>query len=334
MKSLGRREFLNGLTAAGTATLLGVHPAAGAAEPPPETRRIRLVRRPVLCEAPQYVAEELLQAEGFRDIQYVKRPLGPAEDALELGEADISMLFSPPMILRVDAGEPIVFLAGVHVGCVEIFAGERVRTLADLKGKTVAIAAFRTGAHVFISMIAAHVGLRPEKDIDWAIYQGPDWPRLLAEGKIDAFYGFPPVAQEARARKVGRVILNTLTDRPWSQYFCCMIIAHKDFVRQYLVATRRAMRAILKAFDMCALQPDKVVQFLIERGYVERSDYAAQAMREVAYGRWRDYNPNDTIRFYALRLHEAGLIKSNPQKILAQGTDWRLMNELKKELKG
>jgi hypothetical protein len=42
----------------------------------------------------------------------------------------------------------------------------------------------------------------------------------------------------------------------------------------------------------------------------------------------------DAVRFYSLRLHEAGLIKSSPQKIIAQGTDWRFLNELKRELKG
>ena len=57
-------------------------------------------------------------------------------------------------------------------------------------------------------------------------------------------------------------------------------------------------------------------------------------MREVPYGRWREYAPEDTVRFYALRLHEVGIIKSSPQKILAEGTDWRFFNELKKELKG
>jgi NitT/TauT family transport system substrate-binding protein len=40
------------------------------------------------------------------------------------------------------------------------------------------------------------------------------------------------------------------------------------------------------------------------------------------------------VRFWALRLHEAGVIKSSPQKLIAQGTDWRFLNELKKELKG
>ena len=40
------------------------------------------------------------------------------------------------------------------------------------------------------------------------------------------------------------------------------------------------------------------------------------------------------MRFYALRLLEAGMIKSNPNSIIAQGTDWRFFNELKRELKG
>jgi NitT/TauT family transport system substrate-binding protein len=130
------------------------------------------------------------------------------------------------------------------------------------------------------------------------------------------------------------VILNTVADRPWSQYFCCMVVGNRDFVRRNPIATKRALRAILKASDLCAREPEKVARFLVERGYVDRSDYALQSMKEVAYGKWKEFNPHDTVRFYSLRLYEAGLIKSSPQKILAQGTDWRFLNELKKELKG
>jgi NitT/TauT family transport system substrate-binding protein len=327
----GRREFMRGLTLAG---LLGTWPDPARAEPPTETTRIRLLRRPQLCEAPQYVAEELLQGEGFTDIQYVRRSLGPAEDALGTGDADISMLFGPPMLLRVDAGEPIVFLAGVHVGCIELFAQEGIRTIGDLKGKKVAITAFRAGAHVFISTMAAHVGLNPDKDINWAFHPLPEWPGLLAAGKVDAVLALPPLAQEMRAKKIGRVVLDTRTDRPWSQYFCCMVVGNKDFVRQHPVATKRVVRAILKASNICALEPERVARFLMDKGYVDRLDYAVQSLREVPYGRWNEYDPNDTVRFYALRLREAGLIKSTPQKILAQGADWRFLNELKKELKG
>ena len=161
-----------------------------------------------------------------------------------------------------------------------------------------------------------------------------EWPNLLEKGKIDAFLGFPPLAQETRARKIGRVILNTKIDRPWSQYFCCMIVGNREFVRRNPVATKRAIRAILKASNVCALEPEKVARFLVDKGYAERPDYTVQSVKDVVFGKWRDYDPADSIRFYALRLHEAGLVKSSPQKILAQGTDWRFLNELKKELKG
>ena len=329
-----RRDFLRGLGVAGATGLLGVRPVSVAAEPPPETKRIRLTNRPSLCEAPQYVAEELLQGEGFTDIKYLRRDFGDAEDALTTGEVHIAGLFGAGMILRLDAGAPIVFLGGVHVGCAEVFANERIRTFRDLKGKSVAISALRDATHVLITSIAAHVGLRPERDIRWAFHREADWPQLLADGKVDAFLATPPQTVETRARKIGRVILNLLTDRPWSQYFCCMVVAHREFVRRYPIATKRAMRAILKASDLCAMQPEKVARFLVDKGYVERSDYAVQSMKEVGFGKWRDYDPEDAVRFYALRLHEAGMIRSSPQKIIAQGTDWRFLNELKKELKG
>jgi len=330
---MDRREFLHGLTAAGASTVLGGSPAPAIAEPAPETTRVRLAHRPLLCEAPNYVAEELLRSEGFTDVQYVRRTQGAAEDAVGAGEVDITMLFAAPMVLRVDVGAPLVFLAGVHTGCVEVFASEGIRSFADLKGKTFGIPAFRSAPHILTATMVAHVGLSPERDIVWAVHPVSELPGRLAQGQIDAFMASPPWAQEVREKKIGHVILNTLTDRPWSQYFCCMVVANAEFVRRHPAAAKRALRAILKASDICALEPERVARFLVEKGYVARLDYALQTMKDVAYGRWREFNPHDTVRFYALRLHEAGLIRSSPQKILAQGTDWRFLNELKKELK-
>ena len=123
-------------------------------------------------------------------------------------------------------------------------------------------------------------------------------------------------------------------DRPWSQYFCCLVVGNREFVRKHPVATKRALRALLKATDICALDPEAAARALVDKGFAERYDYALQTMKEIPYQKWRDYDPEDTVRFYALRLHEAGMIKSSPQKIIAQGTDWRFLNELKKELKG
>ena len=65
---------------------------------------------------------------------------------------------------------------------------------------------------------------------------------------------------------------------------------------------------------------------------VTNADSALQTMRDVPYDRWREYDPEDTVR-YALRLHELGFVKSTPQTIIADGTDWRFLDEVKRELK-
>ena len=155
----------------------------------------------------------------------------------------------------------------------------------------------------------------------------------FVDGKIDAFLGFAPEPQELRARHIGHSILNTALDRPWSQYFCCMLGGNREYVRRNPVATKRVIRAYLKAADLCATEPTAAAQQLVEGGYTPRYDYALQALRDIPYDKWREYDPEDTIRFYALRLREVGFIKSTPQKIIAENTDWRFLNELKRELK-
>jgi len=112
-----------------------------------------------------------------------------------------------------------------------------------------------------------------------------------------------------------------------------MLQGNRDFVHKHPVATKRAVRAILKATDLCAQEPERAARLMVDRGFASRYDYAIQTLREVPYNAWRIYDPATTLRFYALRLHEAGMIKSSPQKIIAQGTDWRFLNELKRELK-
>jgi NitT/TauT family transport system substrate-binding protein len=144
---------------------------------------------------------------------------------------------------------------------------------------------------------------------------------------------FAPQGHELRAKKAGRVILDTTVDRPWAQYFCCIVVGDRDYVAKYPNATKRALRAFLKAADICAQDPQRAARMLVDRGFEPRYDVALEVLKELPYRRWRESDPEDTLRFYALRLHEAGMIKSTPTKIIAQGTDWRFLNELKKELK-
>jgi NitT/TauT family transport system substrate-binding protein len=79
--------------------------------------------------------------------------------------------------------------------------------------------------------------------------------KLFVEGRADAFLGFPPQPQQLRAQPIGRVIANTARDRPWSEYLCCMLVAHREFTATYPAATKRALRAVRKAADICARGP-------------------------------------------------------------------------------
>ena len=327
-----RRRFLATLSSTAAAGLLGAPNVLGQ-EAPLETTRIRLYEWTSVCIAPQFVAEELLKAEGFTDVQYVRaEPSGQLPNPLlASGAVDINSQFSAPSILRIEAGDPVVFLGGMHVGCFELFGTGQIRAVRDLKGKRVAIPAFGSPHHVFLASMAAYVGLDPSRDINFVTYPANQSMQLLADGKIDALLSFPPVPQELRAKKIGHVILNSSVDRPWSQYFCCMISGNREFVRKHPAATKRAMRALLKAVDLCVAMPERAARIVADRGYPY--EYALQAVREIPYAKWRDYDPEDAVRFYSLRLRDAGMIKSSPNKILADGADWRFWNELKRELK-
>ena len=177
--SASRRDSLR-LIATGVAGLGLGRVGLGAAEPPPETTRLRLSRVPSACVAPQYVARTLLQAEGFQDVQYVGEGTSqsglPGARAMGAGETDIATNLAAPLVPALDAGVPI----------------------------------------------------DPRRDD----------PRFVH-----------------------------------------------------------------------------------------------QAIAELPYGRWRDLDPEETVRFYALRLREAQMVKSAPKRLIAQGTDWRFLEQLRREMK-
>jgi NitT/TauT family transport system substrate-binding protein len=330
----GRRQFVSQSTLAATAGLFGLRPEPVAAEPPPETTRIRLVRSPAICISPLYVAEELLRLEGFTDVEYVPFKTGNLfTQAVGAGQADLALNFIGPLVISVDERAPVVILAGIHAGCFELFGSERVRAIRDLKGRKVAIPGTGQPQHVFLASMLSHVGIDPRADVTWVTHPFAESARLLAEGGIDGYLGIAPEPQELRARKIGRVVVDSAADRPWSQYFCCMAYANRDFVRRHPVATRRALRAVLKAADLCAAQPAVAARTVVTKGYTREYDYALELITKLPYNLWRTQNHEDSLRFYALRLHEAGMVKSNPNKIITQGTDWRFLNELKQELK-
>ena len=175
-----RRHFLKtGFSvAAGLAGAAALVRARGsvAEEAPPETTSLRLLLwKDYTCLAPIDILDDLLRDEGFADVRYVPGADSDiGSDRLASGDADFVQDFAATNIPRIEAGVPAVMLAGVHPACFELFARVPIRSVVDLKGKTIGVSE-TTGAgtdYFLLKIIAASVGLDPAKDINWIAIGG------------------------------------------------------------------------------------------------------------------------------------------------------------------
>src|SRR5262249_6760209 len=224
-----RRRVLATMAVAGLANLVAV--PRSFADGPLETTAIRLVKLTNVCIAPQLIAQELLQAEGFTDVSYIDAPPGELAQAIGQSKVDLGFDYAASFVSAIDGGEPITLLSGMMVGCVEVFANDHVQKFTDIKGKNVGVPDVGATPHKLLTLMAAHVGLDPHQDVRWVATGSTDLLRLFEKGEIDVFLGQPPETQDLRGRHIGHVILNTAIDRPWSQYYCCLLGANNNYAR-------------------------------------------------------------------------------------------------------
>ena len=320
---LKRRDFVLSAAATASAGLIwsGQRRGAQAQEAPPETTKVTLDKNPSICVMPEYVVEELLAAEVITHVDYVITDTGPLlSEAIASGQIDLAVHFSGPVILALDRGTKVTMLAGVHVGCFELFAKGGINSVADLKGKSVGVSELRSGPHVFLSAMASLVGLDPAKDINWVTSVEPKPIELFLDGKVDAFLGFPPEPQHLRG--AGRQSCDR--QQRAGPAMVPIFLLHAD--GQPRIHPDEAERTPSAWCARCCGRPISAsARRLRSRGRswtearAPNYDDALQTLSDVPYGKWRDYDPEDTIRFYALRLHEAGMIKSSPDSDHRQG---------------
>jgi len=351
-QALSRRDLLRlagvGLSGLGLATIVGCRSDDGnggptstpgiVIDPPPETTTIRLPKDVLQLQlAPLYLAEQFLSEEGFTDVQYIDvPPFGGAYQKLAAGEVDIGLEFASSVVVGADRDDQrLVILAGVQGNPFQLFGSERVQSLRDLKGKRILVASRDATNSVYVhwAVLLAYVGIDLEQEVEFVELSAADGVAQIAAGTIDAWLSVAPYTAIFRNAGFGHVFLDALTDPPWSQYFGRMAIGNRDFVEKHPAATKRALRVILKATDVCAREPGRAARYVVDRGFTLWDyDQALSAITGQSYAAWREFNPEDTVRFYALRLREAGLVKSTPDELIARATDWRFLDEIKREL--
>jgi NitT/TauT family transport system substrate-binding protein len=261
---------------------------------------------------------------------------------LTADKADFNSGYGNLIAANVDAGLPIVALAGIHPGCFELFATPGISSIRDLRGKTIAVNAKNVSDQFygFFAILLAYVGIDPLTEVNFTEI-GTDSAALREEfvaGRSEAFIASAAMGPELRRnpKNPGKVILDTTMDKPWSQYYCCQLVTNRDWARRNPIATKRVTRAVLRAADVVTKDRAYAAREYVARFVVaprpNEVEIVSEVIRDLSYD-WRELDPEETLRFFALRLADAKLIKKTSQQIIAQGSDLAFMRQLKTELK-
>ena len=336
-----------GLTGAGAALLFGcgddeTKPLPSEPLPPPEVTHLRFTPSNDICIAPMYVAGLYLGEEGFTEVEYVK----DATHIDDLGRLiDFNYDFASSIVLNANAGKKFKVLGGMHAACFELLVTrDDIATIADLRGKKIATdQQVDSGAPNFVSALLSYIGMPTDQAL--VFVKTGELAARLRSGEIDAALTVPPVGDLLRAANVRKVVLDSSTDKPFSQYYCCMLEASPQFVARNPVATKRVLRAVLRGADLCASDPERAARYLVDNGHtqwltdelvqlsgMDRYNLTLATVRHLPYNVWRRFDPEDSLRFYALRMRDAGAVKVTPDELIRRVTDWRFFNELKREM--
>lgn len=336
---LTRRELLRSSAAIATAVagsrLLAPYlaPSAFARQgdslPPPETRTIRLGTLP--CDHPVMASEAFLHEEGFTRVEIL------AGGQLASGRVDLDVGFASYIPQLLESGERPVVFAGLHPGCVEIWAQPGINSLQDLRSRTLVVQS-KTLANVGYSYMAIalkHAGVNPDQ-VNWVVQPDANPIARFVEGRNDAVVAAAVAAAALRANPAnpGRVIHNQLMDRPWSTLPCCLLVAKQEWHRANPVAAKRAVRAILRAADAQTASRFDAVKRVTDRGLFGGPGNFNNVLYTASMvpANWRDLDPVRSLRFYAQLLADVGLLKMSMDDVV-RTADLRILQELRAELR-
>lgn len=300
--------------------------------PAPEATAIRLTAG--ACDAPLMAAEAFLREEGFTDVQISD---AGTLAALTGGKAELGQMFATPLIAAVDAGKPVIGLAGIHPACAEIWAPQSIASLADLRGRTVVVRAKTADdlAYTFLAIALKNAGVDP-KDVAFVAQADADTTKAYLEGKSDAVFvtATAAIALRANAANKGHVILDQMADKPWAEQDCCILAANADWARTNPNAAKRAVRAVMRAADSLGADRAPAVKLATDKGLFggAKNYEAVRGAANMVPLDWRALDIERSIRFHAGLMADAGLLRSAPDETVRKGVDGGFVRRLRTDL--
>lgn len=279
------------------------------------SNKVRVGYIGLTCEAPIYVAYEkgFFKEEGL-DAELVKCSWANYKDTLALGGYDITHHLIMYFLKPIEQGLDVRFLAGIHRGCLRVQAGvnTNIHTIEDLKGKRIGVPGMGTPPFVFANRVFGTHGIDAGKDVTWKVFPAGELGLALDKGEVDAVANAEPIGSLLMAMGKVRNIADQM-DEPYSQEYCCEVIANGKWVDANPKRAAAATRALLKGAKWVETNPRTAAILSVEKKYLA----STPELNTVALARLR-YIP--TVRMAEESLHAAAR-EMKVAKMLSPETD-------------
>jgi NitT/TauT family transport system substrate-binding protein len=265
------------------------------------------------CEAPLFTAVEkgFFREEGL-DVELVRCEWATYKDALALGRYDVTHHLLMYFLKPIEQGMDVKFTGGVHRGCLRVQAAANgpIRSVQDLRGKTIAVPGMGTPPFMFASRVLAANGIDPSRDVNWRVYPAGELGLVLDRGLVDAVANSEPVGSLLLADGKVRNIADQAKDAPYKDEYCCAVLVNGKFLDKYPAASAAATRAILKAAKWVDTNPAAAARLSVERKYIASTvELNAYAISNL------DYAPSvrgaeDAVISAATEMQQGGMLNA------------------------
>jgi NitT/TauT family transport system substrate-binding protein len=247
----------------------------GVATPAPNSaKKIKVGYSGSACEAFIYAAYEkgFFQAEGL-DVELVKVDFETLKEALATGKIQASDGMPMKWMKPFEQGVDATFTAGIHTGCFQLLVPKNsdIKSPANLKGKTIGVTGMGDAPMIFSMRVLFHEGLDPQKDVQWRSYPPTELDGALARGEVDAIALNDPLAQMIVESGKAVKLVNTASDAPFKDEYCCMVTIAGSFIKEDPAGAAAVTRALMKGAKWVSENPDEAAKLAVDKKYVPGS---------------------------------------------------------------
>ncbi|HKV16321.1 MAG TPA: ABC transporter substrate-binding protein [Reyranella sp.] len=178
-------------------------------------------------------------------------------EAIATGKADAGVGMALRWLKPLENGFDVKIAAGIHGGCMRLFATREsgITKVADLKGKAIGVTDLAAPDRNFFSIMLQQAGVDPNKEIDWRVFPGDVLPVALKKGEVQAFSQGDPLGWMARERDGLVEVANNLSGE-YAHRTCCVLGIRGGLIRKEKPVAAALVQALLEAQEWVAANPE------------------------------------------------------------------------------